>query len=183
MKNKVVLVNEKDEVLGEMEKLAVHQNGGKLHRAFSLFVFNSRGEMLLQKRASSKYHCPDLWTNACCSHPNLEMSIEDFARNRLQEEMGMSCSKISREFSFIYRQEFDNSLTEHELDHVLTTISDELPNPNPEEVGDFRYIKIPDLYQELAENPAKFTIWFRLICADKRFGEVLSKIKNDCHLD
>ena len=195
MKNEVVLVNEKDEVLGTLEKLAAHQNGGKLHRAFSLFIFNSQGEMLLQKRASCKYHCPDLWTNACCSHPNLELSIEDFARIRLKQEMGIDlkwipacarinstncsfltkCHLISREFSFIYRQEFDNGLTEYELDYVLIAISDELPNLNPAEVGEFKYLKISELYQELAENPAKFTIWFRLICADERFKQVLKR--------
>jgi len=182
MKNEVVLVNEKDEVLGTAEKLAAHQNGGQLHRAFSLFIFNSQGEMLLQKRASCKYHCPDLWTNACCSHPNLERSIEESAKIRLKEEMGMSCGEISREFSFIYRQEFDNGLTEYELDHVLTAISDELPSLNLEEVGEFKYIKISDLYEELAENPAaprkavaKFTIWFKIIFADERFKEVLDK--------
>jgi isopentenyl-diphosphate delta-isomerase len=131
--------------------------------------------MLLQKRASTKYHCPNLWTNACCSHPNLEISIEKFAEIRLQEEMGMSCGKISREFSFIYRQEFDNGLTEYELDHVLTAVSDEVPIINLEEVGEFRYIKISDLYKELAENPAKFTIWFQIICADKRFKKILRK--------
>ena len=103
------------------------------------------------------------------------MSIEDFAKIRLKQEMGMSCGKISREFSFVYRQEFDNGLTEYELDHVLTAISDELPNLNPAEVGEFKYLKISELYQELAENPAKFTIWFRLICADERFKQVLKR--------
>ena len=176
MKEEVVLVNEKDEVLGTMEKLSAHQNGGKLHRAFSLFIFNSQGEILLQKRASCKYHCPDLWTNACCSHPELDISIEESAKIRLQEEMGMSCGKISREFSFIYRQEFDNGLTEYELDHVLTAVSDETPNLNPMEVREFKYLKISDLYKELAKDPAKFTIWFRLICMDERFKNVLKKI-------
>lgn len=173
MKNKVILVNEKDEVLGVEEKIKAHQNGGQLHRAFSLFIFNLQGEMLLQKRANCKYHCPNLWTNTCCSNPNLEISIEDFAKKRLQEEIGLSCGEISREFSFIYRQEFDNGLTEYELDHVLTAISDELPSLNSDEVGDFKYIKIADLYKELAENPAKFTIWFKIICADERFRDIL----------
>lgn len=175
MKNQVVLVNEKDEVLGTEKKLKAHQNGGQLHRAFSLFIFNSQGGMLLQKRASCKYHCPDLWTNACCSHPSLEMSIEDFAKIRLEEEMGMNCGKISREFSFIYRQEFDNGLTEYELDHVLTTLSNEEPALNPEEVGEFKWVKINNLYKDLAENPAKYTVWFKIICTDERFKKTCEK--------
>ena len=175
MNTHVLLVDELDNVIGTAEKLAAHQNGGQLHRAFSLLIFNTKGEILIQKRAASKYHCPGLWTNTCCSHPDGEHLIEDNARTRLQEEMGMECGEISREFSFIYRKEFDNGLTEHELDHVLIAVSDEVPVLNPSEADDFTYVSLETLYKDLDENPAKYTFWFHVICADERFKEIMKR--------
>lgn len=169
MAQNVILVDGKDRILGTEEKLRAHENGGMLHRAFSLFVFNAKGEMLIQKRAEGKYHCPGLWTNACCSHPSINMPLIDFARNRLQEELGMECGEIVDLYSFIYRQEFENGLTEHELDHVLVTFSEDIPSINPEEVSDTRWIEFQDLQQELREFPEHFTYWFSLICQDERF--------------
>lgn len=169
MEKKVILVDGKDRILGTAEKLRAHENGGMLHRAFSLFVFNSKGEMLIQKRAEGKYHCPGLWTNACCSHPTLKVSLLDFARNRLHEELGMECGKIVDLYSFLYRKEFENGLTEHELDHVLVTFSEDQPSLNPEEVSDTRWVTFKDLQQELREFPEHFTYWFEMICRDKRF--------------
>lgn len=175
MQNNVILVDGKDRILGTEEKLKAHQDGGQLHRAFSLFVFNAKGAMLIQKRAEGKYHCPGLWTNACCSHPGLEMSLEDSARKRLQEELGMGCADMSRLYSFIYRETFDNGLTEHELDHVLVTTSDEEPVLNPEEASEVRWLAWKDLQKDLINNPESYTYWFKLICEDKRFLEFVEQ--------
>lgn len=169
MKQRVVVVDEKDNVLGTEEKLKAHQNGGILHRAFSLFLFNSKGEMLLQQRAFSKYHCGGLWTNACCSHPLLEKSVEDFARERLQYEMGMGCNDIGFLYTFLYKKDFENGLTEHELDHVLFAVTDEEPNPSKHEVSDTQWISLEDLYEDLKNNPSQYTYWFRLICQNEQF--------------
>lgn len=159
----VILVNENDEVLGTMEKMEAHQKG-VLHRAISIFIYNSRGEMLIHQRALNKYHSGGLWTNTCCSHPRPEESILDAANRRLQEEMGMSCS-LAASHSFIYKAALDQNLWEHELDHVLIGITDEEPQPNPEEVMHYRWIDLPTLQQDLQDNPGNYTEWFKIICA------------------
>lgn len=146
-----------------MEKMEAHRQG-LLHRAFSVFIFNSRGEMLLQQRAHDKYHSPGLWTNTCCSHPMPGESTSDAATRRLSEEMGLSCP-LRHLFQFIYRIDFSNGLTEHELDHVYIGITDQEPHINPEEVSDYRYIALHDLETDLRENPANYTEWFRLCVA------------------
>lgn len=156
----VVLVNEKDEPTGTMEKLEAHQKG-LLHRAFSVFITNTAGEMLLQQRAADKYHCGGLWTNSCCSHPFPGEKVAAAAHRRLQEEMGFDCA-LKEVFSFTYRAEFDNGLTEHEFDHVLTGTWDGPIVPNPGEVQNFRYLSFDAIRKWLADEPHLFTPWFHL---------------------
>ena len=160
----VVLVDEQDNPIGKMEKQQAHIEG-LLHRAFSIFIFNSEKKLLLQKRASSKYHCGGLWTNSCCSHPRENENIQDAANRRLAEEMGMQCS-LKPIFTFMYRAEFDNGLIEHEFDHVFFGESDQNPKINLEEVETYRYIAMEDLQQEVKEFPQNFTPWF-IIALDR----------------
>ena len=160
----VVLVDEQDNPIGKMEKQQAHIEG-LLHRAFSIFIFNSEKKLLLQKRASSKYHCGGLWTNSCCSHPRENENIQDAANRRLAEEMGMQCS-LKPIFTFMYRAEFDNGLIEHEFDHVFFGESDQNPKINPEEVETYRYIAMENLQQEVKEFPENFTPWF-IIALDR----------------
>ena len=157
----VILVDSQDNELGIMEKLEAHEKG-LLHRAFSIFIFNSKGEMLIQQRAYSKYHSPGLWTNACCSHPAQNETILEAAKRRLREELGMSTFLVDA-FHFEYRETFENNLTEHELDHVLVGYCDENPKLNPIEACAFRWIAMKDLFLELESNPEKFTVWFKII--------------------
>jgi isopentenyl-diphosphate delta-isomerase len=160
----VVLVDEQDNAIGTMEKQQAHVEG-VLHRAFSIFIFNSDKKLLLQKRASSKYHCGGMWTNTCCSHPRETENTIDAAHRRLQEEMGMQC-ELKPIFSFVYKAEFENGLTEHEFDHVFFGESNQTPTLNLEEVEDFRYVGMEELQIEINENPAHFTPWF-LIALDR----------------
>lgn len=154
----VVLVDEQDNAIGTMEKQQAHVEG-VLHRAFSIFIFNLDKKLLLQKRASSKYHCGGMWTNTCCSHPRETENILDAANRRLQEEMGMHC-ELKPIFSFVYKAEFENGLTEHEFDHVFFGQSNQTPELNLEEVEDFRYIGLEELQTEIKEAPQNFTPWF-----------------------
>lgn len=156
----VLLVNKKDQEIGTMEKMEAHQKG-LLHRAFSVFIFNSKGEMLIHQRSSKKYHSPGLWTNTCCSHPRPKETVLDAASRRLDEEMGMSES-LTEIDSFIYHHKFDNGLVEHEFDHILTGISDALPSLNEDEVDSYKYMGIEDLEQSMKQNPDDYTVWFKL---------------------
>lgn len=153
----VVLVNERDDVLGTMGKLEAHEKG-LLHRAFSAFVFDSEGRLLLQRRAAGKYHSAGLWTNTCCSHPRPGEALEAAAARRLREEMGLICP-LEFSFSFIYKASFENGLHEHELDHVFFGQHDAPPDPDPAEVQEWRYASIAELTDELARTPARFTAW------------------------
>lgn len=157
-KEMVILVNEQDEAIGLMEKMEAHEKG-LLHRAFSILIFNSDGEMLLQQRALSKYHSPGLWTNACCSHPRNGETILEAANRRLSEEMGMQ-TELSVLTRFIYKADFDNGLTEHELDYVVKGITNENPTINPDEVNAFRWISTADLIKWVETTPTDFTVWF-----------------------
>ena len=161
MEEKVVLVTEKDEVLGLMEKMQAHENG-ILHRAFSVFLYNSKGEMLLQKRASQKYHSPNQWTNACCSHPRIEETYEQAAKRRIKEELGIDC-ELEEKFWFIYKADVGQNLWEHELDHVFVGNYEGEFNLNKEEVTEVRYISLENLNIELENNPENFTEWFKII--------------------
>lgn len=166
----VVLVNERDEVLGAMEKLKAHQEG-LLHRAFSVVIFNDKNQMLIHQRAESKYHCGGLWTNACCSHPRLNEPVEGAVIRRLQEEMGFTCS-VEKVDEFIYRAEFENGLIEHEYDHIFVGKFNEAPNPNPSEVQNWKYIDVAELKKDITVNPSKYTFWFKEII-EKRMNKIL----------
>lgn len=155
----VVLVNEKDEVLGTMEKIKAHREG-LLHRAFSVIIFNEKGEMLIHKRAAGKYHCGGLWTNACCSHPRLNEEPIDAAKRRLIEEMGFTCD-LRYIDSFIYKVTFDNGLTEHEFDHLFMGNYNDTPAPNPDEVEEWKYVSMENIKKDVASNPKMYTFWFR----------------------
>ena len=157
----VILVNEKDQPIGQMEKMEAHQKG-LLHRAFSVLIFNSSDQVLLQKRASNKYHSGGLWTNTCCSHPRPGEKVLESANRRLMEEMGMTADLTER-FHFIYKTDLDNDLVEHELDHVLVGQSDDLPKLNPDEAEDFKYIDLETLKEELKSSPENYTVWFKII--------------------
>ena len=157
---KVILVDAKDNKIGVEEKLKVHIEG-QLHRAFSIFVFNSKKEMLLQKRAKIKYHSPGLWSNTCCSHPRPNKNILDEAKRKLKEEMGVSCD-LKEIFSFVYKANFGD-LTEYEYDHVFLGKFDEDPRLNKKEAEDWKWINFKELKKDVKENPEKYTYWFKLI--------------------
>lgn len=156
----VILVDENDQQIGLMEKMAAHQQA-LLHRAFSVFIFNSEGKMLLQQRAISKYHSGGLWTNACCSHPRDGETVVAAATRRLQEEMGFNTA-LQPAFQFTYKASFDNGLTEYEYDHVLTGIYDGEINVNPDEVENYGYGFVEDIEMDIQQNPAVYTEWFKI---------------------
>jgi isopentenyl-diphosphate Delta-isomerase len=155
----VILVDENDATIGKKEKLLAHKKG-LLHRAFSIFVFNSKNELLIQKRSLKKYHSPGLWSNTCCSHPRTE-DIEKEAKQRLEKEMGFSCG-LKKVFSFIYKAEVGNNLTEHEYDHVFFGHCDTAPAPDEKEVCDWRWISLEQLQSDIKKNPKKYTPWLVL---------------------
>ena len=156
----VILVDEHDVPTGTMEKMEVHQKA-LLHRAFSIFVFNDKGEMLLHKRADKKYHSGGLWTNACCSHPKPEEETAAAAAIRLQEEMGFN-TKLTKAFDFIYKAAFDNGLTEHEFDHVFIGTYEGDILPNPEEVSDYCFKPVEEIKNSIQFHPQKYTEWFKI---------------------
>ena len=166
----VILVDENDTPLGIMEKMEAHEKG-LLHRAFSVFIFNNEGEILMQQRALDKYHSAGLWTNSCCSHPFPGEDTLDAANRRLQEELGLEAD-LTFVFKFQYKAAFDNALTEHEIDHVFIGNSDQLPRLNTAEVADFKYMTVEDLITDLASNQQNYTAWFQII-----FAEFLDKLE------
>lgn len=159
----VILVDEYDNQTGIMEKMEAHRKA-LLHRAISVFVVNSKGEWLLQKRASGKYHSNGLWTNTCCSHPFPEETNIEAANRRLMEEMGLS-TELREIFHFVYLEELDNGLTEHELDHVFVGITDVKPKINTKEVAEWKYINFGDLLNDIKLKPHSYTVWFKKIVA------------------
>ncbi len=161
MEEKVILVDQNDNPLGTMEKMEAHRKG-LLHRAFSVFIFNDKGQLLLQQRALSKYHSPGLWTNTVCSHQREGESTEAAAHRRLREEMGFD-TEVREIFDFIYRAELDRGLTEHELDHVLIGKYQGDPEPNPGEVAAYDYVYLQDLKEDIRRHPEKYTVWFKII--------------------
>lgn len=161
MEERVILVNERDEQLGLMPKMEAHEKG-LLHRAFSVFLFNPEGELLLQQRALGKYHSPGLWTNTCCSHQRHGETSLEAGKRRLMEEMGIDC-ELQEAFSFIYKASFENGLTEHELDHVLVGTFAGDPNPDPKEVEDFKWLSIDELKVDMERHPENYTAWFKII--------------------
>lgn len=169
MIEKVILVDTKDEQVGIMEKMEAHRKG-LLHRAFSVFVLNYKGEFLLQRRALDKYHSPGLWTNTCCSHPRPGEDIVKAAERRLMEEMGLKCELV-RGFDFIYKASFSNGLTEHEFDHVFFGWCDNVPHINTKEVADWKYVPLKALEEDIAQNPGAYTEWFK-VCVEKILDEI-----------
>jgi len=168
---KVILVDDNDQSIGLMNKQEAHIKG-VLHRAFSIFIFNSKNELLLQQRALHKYHSGGLWTNTCCSHPRDGESTLEAANRRLIEEMGMACS-LDKKFDFIYKAKLDNDLYEHEFDHVFFGFSNDQPRINSDEVASFKYISLDDLVVDMKLNPQLYTEWFK-IC----FSEVVERFNN-----
>ncbi|MDF1673290.1 MAG: isopentenyl-diphosphate Delta-isomerase [Vicingaceae bacterium] len=168
----VILVDVQDNELGTMEKMKAHEEG-LLHRAFSVFIFNSDGEILLQQRNLNKYHSGGLWSNTCCSHPRPGERVIDGANRRLIEEMGMD-TELLHAFSFVYKSELDNELTEHELDHVYFGYSNQPPIINKDEVESYRYIDPYLLQLDISNNPNNYTTWLK-ICLDN----LINHIKNN----
>lgn len=160
MREEVILVNESDEAIGVEEKLRAHLLGS-LHRAFSIFIFNSAGHLLLQKRASTKYHSQGLWSNTCCGHPRPGESTVRASRRRLREEMGFDC-EVREAFEFIYHAELDNGLFEHEYDHVLVGRFNSEPDPSRDEVDDWKWVELTTLKLDMRRNPNEFTYWFKV---------------------
>lgn len=161
LEEEIILVDENDNEIGFLPKLEAHQKG-LLHRAFSILIFNQKGELLIHKRADNKYHSAGLWTNTCCSHPRKGESVDFATHRRLQEEMGFDC-ELKFAYKFIYKTELENELTEYEFDHVFIGEYNSEVNPNPDEVSDFKWISLSNLRNDLLKNPKKYTYWFKLI--------------------
>ena len=156
----LILVDENDTPVGAQEKIIVHQQG-LLHRAFSIFIFNTKGELLLQQRADDKYHSGGLWTNTCCSHPRFGEDIKFAVKRRLYEEMGLK-TKSKFAFSFVYKAFFENGLIEYEYDNVFIGISDELPVTQSSEVKNWKYMSLPELAKEINMHPDEYTQWMKI---------------------
>ena len=160
MEENVILVDADDNEIGTMQKMEAHLLG-KLHRAFSVFIFNTRGELLLQQRATDKYHSGGMWTNTCCSHPRQGEDTKEAAHRRLREEMGMEC-ELNYVFNFTYQTSIAEGIYEHEFDHVYFGTSDVMPVPEPDEVSSFKYIDMKTLENELETNPALYSEWLKI---------------------
>lgn len=161
--DRIILVDSRDRQTGTEEKLKAHKEGS-LHRAFSIFIFNRKGELMLQRRAKGKYHSGGLWTNTCCSHPRAGENLEKAVHRRLKEEMGFDTA-LKELFSFTYKATFRNGLTEHELDHVFVGRFDGAPAPNPEEYDEWKWISLEQLKKDIAKDPDGYTYWLRA-CLD-----------------
>ena len=158
--DKLILVDENDVPIGTIEKMEAHQKA-LLHRAFSVFIFNTNGEMLLQQRAIDKYHSGGLWTNTCCSHPYERQETKPAAEKRLQEEMGFT-TELTKVFDFIYKAPFDNGLTEHEYDHVFTGKYDGVVIPDKSEVENYCFMSMEGIKESMQLHPEKYTVWFKI---------------------
>jgi isopentenyl-diphosphate Delta-isomerase len=161
LEEEIILVDENDMELGFMPKLEAHQKG-LLHRAFSILVFNEKGELLIHKRADNKYHSSGLWTNTCCSHPRKGEAVEDAIHRRLQEEMGFDCN-LQFAYKFIYKTDLENDLIEYEYDHVFIGEYNYAIHPDPAEVSDYKWISLSNLRNDILKNPQNYTFWFQLI--------------------
>ncbi len=171
----VILVDKQDNPIGLMEKHAAHIEP-HLHRAFSIFLFNSKGELLIQQRALSKYHSPGLWTNTCCSHPRDGETLEEATSRRLMEEMGMTC-EMHEVYTFIYKAPVGQGLIEHEFDHVFIGQSDDIPRINTLEVASWKYMTIDDLSKDIALHPEHYTEWFKITFEEMtHHAELLGKM-------
>ena len=157
----VILVDENDKQVGLMAKMEAHEKA-LLHRAFSVFVFNDKRELMLQRRALGKYHSPGLWTNTCCSHQRPGETNVAAGSRRLQEEMGFT-TPLTESISFIYKAPFDNGLTEHEYDYILLGEYNKMPKPNPEEVVEWQWLSLEEIKEDMRQNPEIYTAWFKII--------------------
>ena len=169
----MILVDTKDNPIGLMPKMEAHEKA-VLHRAFSVFIMNDKGEVMLQQRAADKYHSPLLWTNTCCSHQRDGETNIEAGKRRLMEEMGFQ-TELTEVLSFIYKAPFDNGLTEHELDHVMIGNFNDAPKINPEEVADWKWMLPSDIKEDIGSNPEKYTAWFKIIF--ERFYDFLMEGK------
>ncbi len=174
MAENVILVDSQDNEIGLMEKMEAHRKG-LLHRAFSVFVMNSKGELMLQQRAASKYHSGTLWTNTCCSHPRKGEGEEEAAHRRLMEEMGFDCP-VDKVLEFTYRAELDKGMIEHEYDHLFIGYFDGEPNLNPEEVMAWKWMNIEELSRDIELNGENYTAWFKIIW--KQFEEYVKTLES-----
>ncbi len=172
--HKVILVDQSDQVIGQMEKLEAHQKG-VLHRAFSILLFNSAGEMLLQQRAYDKYHSGGLWTNTCCSHPAPSETVIEAANRRLKEEMGIEAA-LDFAFKFIYKAKLDHGLTEYEYDHVFIGRYGGEPEINPIEVNNWKWISLNTLNKDIKRNPDNYTVWFKDIMKNKELATSINSL-------
>ncbi len=178
MREHVILVDENDKETGVMEKMEAHEKG-VLHRAFSIFVFNKDNKLILHRRALSKYHSPGLWTNTCCSHPRAGECTDDAVHRRLIEEMGFD-TELEEIFSFTYKSEVGQGLTEHEFDHVFAGVYDGKINANPEEVDSWKLMDMDDIKSEMQTHPELYTVWFRI--AFERVYEFINNNKKKGYL-
>ncbi len=174
-KEYVVIVDKNNKKIGIEEKLNAHKKG-LLHRAFSIFIFNFRGELLLQQRAKTKYHSPGLWSNTVCSHPKPNEEYKQAIHRRLKEEMGFDC-RLKKLFCFIYKAELSNGLIEHEYDCVFVGKFDGIPQPNPQEVMNYKWISLKKLKQDIKNNPNRYTVWFKIALNKIKLTEVRKLIK------
>lgn len=158
---RIILVDEHDNAIGTMDKMEAHRKG-VLHRAFSVLLFNSKGDVLLQKRSKNKYHSGGLWTNTCCSHPLPHESIKDATRRRLKQEMGIDLQPEFA-FKFIYKTNLDKDLIEHECDHVFIGIFDGIPVINKNEVEEWKFMNLHSVRTDMKQFPEAYTAWFKLI--------------------
>ena len=161
VEEQVILVNEHDEQIGLMPKMEAHEKA-VLHRAFSVFVFNTKNELMLQQRAAHKYHSPLLWTKTCCSHQRDGESNIEAGTRRLKEEMGFT-TDLKETTSFIYKAPFDNGLTEHELDHIMLGYYENEPIINKQEVEDWKWMPLEDVKHDINVHPEQYTAWFKII--------------------
>ena len=159
-KEEVILVDKNNRKIGTKEKLQAHKEG-KLHRAFSIFIFNSKNELLLQRRVKAKYHCGGLWSNTCCSHPRPNEKLSKAVHRRLKEEMGFDCN-LKKAFCFTYKAKFSNGLIENEYDYVFLGKFNGKPKPNPAEVMDYKWVSLKKLKNDIKKHPKKYTVWLKI---------------------
>ena len=160
----VILVDKNDQEIGSMEKLQAHKLG-RLHRAFSVFIFNNKQELLLQKRSKGKYHSPSMWTNTCCSHPKTNEDLQKKKKKRLKEEMGIIC-ELKKSFSFLYKVEMENRLIEHEIDHVFVGFSNDNPTVNTDEASGYQWTSLESLKKSIQNTPEQYTPWLKIIMTE-----------------
>jgi len=161
VKDMIILVDRNDNIIGTTSVMAAHEKG-HLHRAFSIFIFNSAGELLMQKRSSNKLHSTGLWSNTCCGHPLPGENTSHAARRWLKEEFSLSLD-LDYLFKFHYKADFNNVVTENEIMHVFCCISDEVPQVNPSEVSEYKYMSMEAIGEDIQVNPENYTVWFRLL--------------------